>query len=100
MKKFVVVAALAIAGIGFAGAALAQGGQAIGRRCRIQERIRRWLVAWRRGLGACRACSPMSRPSTGNFRVVERAKLEKVLEEQNLAASGRVRSGTGARWAS
>jgi curli biogenesis system outer membrane secretion channel CsgG len=35
--------------------------------------------------------------SSGNFRVVERAKLEKVLEEQNLAASGRVRSGTGAK---
>jgi curli biogenesis system outer membrane secretion channel CsgG len=35
--------------------------------------------------------------SSGDFRVVERAKLEKVLEEQNLAASGRVRSGTGAK---
>ena len=35
--------------------------------------------------------------SNGDFRVVERAKLEKVLEEQNLAASGRVKSGTGAK---
>ncbi|MGH8173760.1 MAG: CsgG/HfaB family protein, partial [Rhodanobacteraceae bacterium] len=35
--------------------------------------------------------------SSGDFRVVERAKLEKVLEEQNLAASGRVKSGTGAK---
>ena len=35
--------------------------------------------------------------SSGDFRIVERSKLEKVLEEQNLAASGRVRSGTGAK---
>lgn len=35
--------------------------------------------------------------SSGDFRIVERAKLEKVLEEQNLAASGRVKSGTGAK---
>src|SRR5690606_513211 len=35
--------------------------------------------------------------STGHFRVLERNKLENVLEEQNLAASGRVRAGTGAR---
>ncbi|MBX3688299.1 CsgG/HfaB family protein [Dokdonella sp.] len=35
--------------------------------------------------------------SSGHFRVVERNKLEKVLEEQNLGASGRVRSGTAAK---
>lgn len=35
--------------------------------------------------------------STNDFRVLERAKLEKVLEEQNLAASGRVRAGTGGK---
>ncbi len=35
--------------------------------------------------------------STGDFRVLERSKLGNVLEEQNLAASGRVRSGTGAK---
>jgi curli biogenesis system outer membrane secretion channel CsgG len=35
--------------------------------------------------------------SSGDFRVVERSKLGKVLEEQNLAASGRVREGTGAK---
>lgn len=34
--------------------------------------------------------------SLGAFRVVERNKLESVLQEQNLAASGRVRSGSGA----
>jgi len=35
--------------------------------------------------------------SSGDFRVVERSKLQNVLEEQNLAASGRVKSGTGAK---
>ena len=35
--------------------------------------------------------------STGAFKIVERSKLEKVLEEQNLAASGRVSAGTGAQ---
>lgn len=35
--------------------------------------------------------------ATGAFRIVERSKLEGVLEEQNLAASGRVKAGTGAR---
>jgi curli biogenesis system outer membrane secretion channel CsgG len=35
--------------------------------------------------------------STNDFRVVERQKLQNVLEEQNLSASGRVSPGTGAK---
>jgi curli biogenesis system outer membrane secretion channel CsgG len=35
--------------------------------------------------------------ATNAFRVVERSKLEAVLEEQDLAASGRVKPGSGAR---
>jgi curli biogenesis system outer membrane secretion channel CsgG len=35
--------------------------------------------------------------SSGSFKVVERQKLQNVLEEQNLAASGRVAPGTGAK---
>lgn len=35
--------------------------------------------------------------ATGKFRMVERSQLEAVLEEQNLAASGRVQGGTGAK---
>ena len=35
--------------------------------------------------------------ATKAFRVVERSKLESVLQEQNLAASGRVSAGTGAQ---
>lgn len=34
---------------------------------------------------------------TGNFRVVERSKLEHVLREQDLGATGRVRKGTAAK---
>lgn len=35
--------------------------------------------------------------ATGNFTVVEREKLDHVLAEQDLASSGRVRKGSGAR---
>lgn len=35
--------------------------------------------------------------STGAFKVVERDKIRQVLDEQNLAASGRVAAGTGAQ---
>lgn len=35
--------------------------------------------------------------ATGSFRMVERSQIENVLQEQNLAASGRVQGGTGAK---
>lgn len=35
--------------------------------------------------------------ATGKFRMVERSQLQAVMEEQNLAASGRVQGGTGAK---
>jgi curli biogenesis system outer membrane secretion channel CsgG len=35
--------------------------------------------------------------ATNDFKVVERSKIEDVLSEQNLAASGRVAAGTGAK---
>jgi len=35
--------------------------------------------------------------NSGDFRVVERTKLEPVLLEQDLAADGRIKKGTGAR---
>ena len=34
---------------------------------------------------------------TGKFRVVERSKLDKVLDEQDLADSGRIKKSTGAK---
>ncbi|MCB1552458.1 MAG: CsgG/HfaB family protein [Xanthomonadales bacterium] len=53
---------------------------------------------WRGGVG-WELASMLSNElaATNAFRVVERSKLESVLSEQNLAASGRVKSGTGAR---
>jgi curli biogenesis system outer membrane secretion channel CsgG len=96
MKRFVVIATLAIAGLGFAGAALAQGGKpSVGVAEFKNESGAGW---WRGGVGwELSGMLSNELSSTGSFRVVERAKLEKVLEEQNLAASGRVRSGSGAQ---
>lgn len=53
---------------------------------------------WRGGVG-WELSSMLSNElsSTGDFKVVERQKLQNVLEEQNLAASGRVARGTGAK---
>ncbi|MEZ5463407.1 CsgG/HfaB family protein [Dokdonella sp.] len=95
MKKVFVVAALALAGLGFAGMAAAQGGKpSVGVAEFKNESGAGW---WRGGVGwELSGMLSNELSSTGSFRVVERAKLEKVLEEQNLAASGRVRSGTGA----
>lgn len=94
MKKFAVVAAMAIASL-TAGTAYAQGKPAIG----VAEFKNESGAAWWRGGVGWELSGMLSNElsSTGSFRVVERAKLEKVLEEQNLAASGRVRSGTGAK---
>jgi curli biogenesis system outer membrane secretion channel CsgG len=53
---------------------------------------------WRGGVGwelAGMLTNELS--ATNSFRVVERSKLQAVLEEQDLAASGRVRAGSGAR---
>ncbi len=96
MKKFAVVAAMAIASFAVSGVALAQGGKpSIGVAEFKNESGAGW---WRGGVGwELSGMLSNELSSTGNFRVVERAKLEKVLEEQNLAASGRVRSGSGAK---
>jgi curli biogenesis system outer membrane secretion channel CsgG len=53
---------------------------------------------WRGGVGwelAGMLTNELS--ATGAFRVVERSKLQAVLEEQDLAASGRVKAGSGAK---
>ena len=53
---------------------------------------------WRGGVG-WELSGMLSNELAGTkaFRVVERTKLESVISEQNLAASGRVASGTGAK---
>lgn len=95
MKKSVFAAALAIAGLVGAGSAFAAGKPSVG----VAEFKNESGAAWWRGGVGWELSGMLSNElaSTGNFRVVERNKLEKVLEEQNLAASGRVRSGTGAK---
>ncbi|MEP7042125.1 MAG: CsgG/HfaB family protein [Dokdonella sp.] len=95
MKKSIFAVALAVAGIVGASSAFAAGKPAVGVAEFKNESAAGW---WRGGVGwELSGMLSNELSSSGDFRVVERAKLEKVLEEQNLAASGRVRSGTGAK---
>lgn len=95
MKKTLCILALTVAGVMFGGSALAAGGPTIG----VAEFKNESGAAWWRGGVGWELSGMLSNElsSSGSFRVLERAKLDKVLEEQNLAASGRVRAGTGAR---
>ncbi len=95
MNKTIFAAVLALAGLVGAGSAFAAGKPSVGVAEFKNESGAGW---WRGGVGwELSGMLSNELSSTGNFRVVERAKLDKVLEEQNLAASGRVRSGTGAK---
>lgn len=96
MNKLLVAGILALAGLG-ASAAFAQGGD--NRPVVAVAEFQNDSAAgwWRGGVG--RELGSMlanELAATGNFRVVEREKLGAVLSEQDLAAAGRVRSGTGA----
>lgn len=95
MKKSMFAVMLALAGVAASSGALAAGKPAVG----VAEFKNESGAAWWRGGVGWELSGMLSNElsSTGDFRVVERAKLDKVLEEQNLAASGRVRSGTGAK---
>lgn len=94
MKKFVL--AFAIAGVTIAGSAVARGDRpTIGVAEFRNESAAGW---WNGGVGwELSGMLSNELSSTGDFRVVERQKLQSVLEEQNLAASGRVREGSGPR---
>jgi curli biogenesis system outer membrane secretion channel CsgG len=95
MNKSFFAIALTLAGLAASGSAFASGKPAIGVAEFKNESSAGW---WSGGVGwelAGMLSNELS--SSGDFRVVERSKLEKVMEEQNLAASGRVRSGTGAK---
>lgn len=95
MKKFAITVVLACSALAVSGTAFSQGGKpSVGVAEFKNESGAGW---WRGGVGwELSGMLSNELSSTGSFRVVERAKLENVLEEQNLAASGRVRSGTGA----
>jgi curli biogenesis system outer membrane secretion channel CsgG len=98
MKKFVLAVAMAVAAFGVAEGALAAGGDSkpvVG----VAEFTNESGAAWWRGGVGWELSGMLSNElsSSGAFRVVERQKLQSVLEEQNLAASGRVAKGTGAK---
>lgn len=95
MNKSFYVAALALTSLFVAGVACAAERPAIGVAEFKNESGAGW---WRGGVGwELSGMLSNELSSTGSFRVLERNKLENVLEEQNLAASGRVRAGTGAK---
>ena len=78
-----------------AGSASAAGGPSIG----VAEFTNQTAASWWRGGVGWDLSNMLSNElsSTSDFRVVERTKLQNVLEEQNLAASGRVSASTGAK---
>jgi curli biogenesis system outer membrane secretion channel CsgG len=93
MKGLIVAAMVTL---GFAQGAIAAGDRPV---VGVAEFRNESGAAWWRGGVGWELSSMLSNElsSTGDFRVVERQKLENVLEEQNLAASGRVAKGTGAK---
>ncbi|HZP68016.1 MAG TPA: CsgG/HfaB family protein [Rudaea sp.] len=94
MKKRLLGLALVLAGAA-AGSAYAAGGPTIG----VAEFTNQTSAGWWSGGVGWELSSMLSNElsSSGAFRVVERQKLQNVLEEQNLGASGRVASGTSAK---
>ncbi|MDR3389782.1 MAG: CsgG/HfaB family protein [Rudaea sp.] len=97
MKKLVLGVALAMVGAAAAGSAFAAGdGRPV---VGVAEFTNQSAAAWWQGGVGWELSGMLSNElsSSGDFRVVERQKMQNVLEEQNLAASGRVASGTGAK---
>ena len=97
MNKLMMCMAVALIGAAATGSAFAAGGgkPAIG----VAEFKNDTAAAWWGGGVGWDLSSMLSNElsSSGDFRVVERQKLQNVLEEQNMAASGRVSPGTGAK---
>lgn len=96
MKKLIAASMLVLAGLCLSATAVAQRGNkpVIGIADFQNDTAAGW---WRGGVGrelGSMLANELS--STGSFRVVEREKLGAVLSEQDLAASGRIRQGTGA----
>lgn len=95
MNKRLVGALIALGGLAAMGNVLADNRPTIG----VAEFRNDSGAGWWRGGVGWELSSMLSNElsSTGDFKVVERQKLQNVLEEQNLAASGRVARGTGAK---
>jgi curli biogenesis system outer membrane secretion channel CsgG len=96
MRKLVWGVALALSGLALAGPVAAKGGKPV---IAVAEFKNETSAGWWRGGVGWELSGMLSNElsSGGDFKVVERAKLESVLSEQDLAASGRVRGGTGAK---
>jgi curli biogenesis system outer membrane secretion channel CsgG len=95
MHKLLLGTMIALAGATAAGSALAagEGHPVIG----VAEFTNQSGAAWWRGGVGWELSGMLSNElsSSGDFRVVERQKMQNVLEEQNLAASGRVAPHSG-----
>lgn len=94
--KRVLFGALALMGVVFAGNVSAAGPKPV---VAVAEFLNESGAAWWSGGVGWELSGMLSNElaATGDFKVVERNKLQTVLEEQNLAASGRVAPGTGAK---
>jgi curli biogenesis system outer membrane secretion channel CsgG len=94
--KQLVIGALTLACTVSSGLAEARGPKPV---VAVAEFLNESGAAWWRGGVGWELSGMLSNElaATGSFTVVERAKLETVLSEQNLAASGRVTPGTGAK---
>lgn len=94
--KRVLFGAVALMGVVFAGNVSAAGPKPV---VAVAEFLNESGAAWWSGGVGWELSGMLSNElaATGDFKVVERNKLQTVLEEQNLAASGRVAPGTGAK---
>ena len=98
MNKQVWVLALALAGTIATAPALAAGGAKKPVVAVAEFKNESGAGWWRGGVGwelAGMLSNELS--ATGAFKVLEREQIRAVLDEQNLAASGRVAAGTGAK---
>lgn len=96
MKKLLLVAAMGVTAVVCAGSAMAAGPKptiAV-----IEFKNESGAGWWRGGVGwELSGMLSNELSSSRAFTVLERSKIESVLQEQNLAASGRVSGQTGAR---
>jgi len=94
--KRVLAGALALVSVVFAGDVSAAGPKPV---VAVAEFLNESGAAWWSGGVGWELSGMLSNElvATGSFKVVERTKLQTVMEEQNLAASGRVAPGTGAK---
>lgn len=96
--KHVVAVGLALMALGASDVALAQRGAGKPVIAVTEFRNESGAAWWRGGVGwELAGMLTNELAATGDFKVVERNKIEDVLSEQNLAASGRVSPGTGAK---